>query len=72
MSTEYVVLTIGAVAAGVYVFRDSIFPSSSKAPPTLIKSVANGIGDVDSRDFVAKMKAGVCGLIYITKEERKS
>jgi hypothetical protein len=63
MTSEYIVLTLGAVAAGVYVFRDSIFSGSSKTNPPLIKNVANGIADGDSRDFVAKMKAGVRGLI---------
>lgn len=64
MSSEYFVLTLGAVVAAVYVFRDSIFgtePKVSAAP------IGNGVknmnaipGGGDPRDFVARMKASVC------------
>jgi hypothetical protein len=60
MNTEYLVLTAGAVAAGVFVFRDAIFGTPSRAPTP----VPNGKAriDEDDRDFVRRMKAGVSTL----------
>lgn len=59
MASEYIVLAIGAVAAGAFVFRDAIFGGSPKAPPMAINSKAAVLGGGDPRDFVARMTAGV-------------
>lgn len=67
MSSEYLVLTLGAVAAGVYVFRDSLFGTGPKTAPVVnnIKTALPGGGD--PRDFVARMKAGVrnCSVNHV-------
>jgi NADPH-ferrihemoprotein reductase len=62
MSSEYLMLTLGAVAAGVYVFRDSLFGTAPKSSPAVnnVKTVLPGGGD--PRDFVARMKASVCPI----------
>jgi hypothetical protein len=64
MSSEYLVLTLGAVAAGVYVFRDSLFGTGPKSSPALnnAKTVTTLPGGGDPRDFVARMKASVCPI----------
>jgi NADPH-ferrihemoprotein reductase len=59
MASEYVVLLIGAVAAAAFVFRDSIFGGSPKAPPVPVSAKSTMVGGGDPRDFVARMKAGV-------------
>jgi len=59
-SSDVVVLTLGVVLAALYLFRGSIFSSSDdkKVPQLNNKAAHAGVGD--PRDFVAKMKAGVC------------
>lgn len=57
-SSDVLVLTLGVVLAALYLFRESIFPSSdTKKVPQLNNKTAN-TGGADPRDFVAKMKAG--------------
>lgn len=58
-SSDFVVLGVGVILAALYLFKDSIFPSSKSkfAPSTTSKVVSNGSGN--PRDFVAKMKEGV-------------
>jgi NADPH-ferrihemoprotein reductase len=59
-SSDIFVLVIGVVVAALYLFRDQIFVASKQktvAPPT---KAANGTGN--PRDFIAKMKEGVCTL----------
>ncbi|KAG8803503.1 NADPH-cytochrome P450 reductase [Serendipita sp. 398] len=64
MSSEYLVLTLGAAVAGVYVFRDVIFGTSSKAPPVVTSNSKAAVeGGGDPRDFVARMKAGKKRLV---------
>ncbi|KLO17258.1 riboflavin synthase domain-like protein [Schizopora paradoxa] len=55
-SSDTVVLGVGVILAGLYLFKDAIFaPSKSKSVPVpTSKSQANGSGN--PRDFVAKMK----------------
>ena len=59
MASEYVVLAIGAVAAGAFVFRDAIFGGPPKALPPPVSTKNAMVGGGDPRDFVARMKAGV-------------
>lgn len=58
-SSDVVVLGLGVVLAGLYLFREQIFsPSKPKATvPTGPKGGANGFAN--PRDFIEKMKAGV-------------
>jgi len=59
-SSDVIVLGLGAVLAGLYLFKDTLFSSSKPkiaAVPT--KGTANGSGN--PRDFIAKMKEGVRG-----------
>ncbi len=63
-SSDTVVLGVGVVIAGLYLFKDAIFaPSKSKSVPVpTSKSQANGSGN--PRDFVAKMKETVSCPVY--------
>ena len=63
ISSDTLVLVLGVVLAALYLFRDQIFSSSSKSktPVPLVKE-ANGHGN--PRDFVEKMKAGVCRSLF--------
>ncbi|CCA67669.1 probable NADPH-cytochrome P450 reductase [Serendipita indica DSM 11827] len=63
MGSEYVMLTFGAVVAAVFVFRDSLFGTSSKAPPVVNNVKPAVVGGGDPRDFVARMKAGKKRLV---------
>ena len=57
-SSDVVILGLGIVLAGLYLFKDSIFPSKSSSVPVVpSKAIANGSGN--PRDFVAKMKEAV-------------
>jgi NADPH-ferrihemoprotein reductase len=59
-SSDVVILALGVVLAAVYLFRDQIFvPSKSNAIPSAATKV---LDSGDTRDFVAKMKAGVSFL----------
>jgi hypothetical protein len=58
-SPDALVLVLGIVLAGLYLFRDQVFSSSSK-PKTTTLPVKEANGHGNPRDFVAKMKAGVC------------
>jgi len=66
MASEYIVLAVGAVAAGAFVFRDTIFGGSPKAPPIALNAKAAILGGGDPRDFVARMKAGVSSCSTLT------
>lgn len=56
-SSDVVILALGVVLAAVYLFRDQIFvPTKSNAIPSAATKV---LDSGDTRDFVAKMKAGV-------------
>lgn len=56
-SSDVVVLGLGIVLAGLYLFKDQLFSSSKpKIAPVASKSAANGSGN--PRDFIAKMKDG--------------
>jgi len=57
-SPDALVLFLGIVLAGLYLFRDQVFSSSSK-PKTTTLPVKEANGHGNPRDFVAKMKAGV-------------
>lgn len=57
-SSDVVVLGLGVVLAGLYLFKDQLFAASKpKIAPVANKSAANGSGN--PRDFIAKMKEGV-------------
>lgn len=61
-SSDVAILALGVVLAAAYLFRDSIFSSSSpKAVPVAPSKLSNGHGN--PRDFVAKMKEGKKRLI---------
>ncbi|KAF6757575.1 cytochrome P450 oxidoreductase [Ephemerocybe angulata] len=56
-SSDVVVLGLGVVLAGLYLFKDQLFAASKpKLAPVATKSSANGSGN--PRDFIAKMKDG--------------
>jgi hypothetical protein len=59
LSTDVLVLVLGVVLAALYLFRDQIF-SSSATPKTTAPPVKEANGHGNPRDFVEKMKAGVC------------
>ena len=63
ISSDTLVLVLGVVLAALYLFRDQIFNSSSK-PKTPAPTVKEANGDGNPRDFVAKMKAGVCRSFF--------
>ena len=65
-SSDVIILGLGVVLAGVYLFRDTLFAAAKpKAAPAVSAKVANGSGN--PRDFIAKMKEGVRALFhYIT------
>ena len=69
-SSDVVVLVLGVVLASLYLFRDQLFSSSPK-PKTSAPTVKEANGHGNPRDFVEKMKAGVCHLLlslhYISK-----
>ncbi|KAG0700433.1 hypothetical protein DFH29DRAFT_931907 [Suillus ampliporus] len=61
-SSDAAILALGVVLAAAYLFRDSIFSSSSpKAVPVAPSKLTNGHGN--PRDFIAKMKEGNKRLI---------
>ncbi|KAG1776177.1 hypothetical protein EV702DRAFT_971934 [Suillus placidus] len=61
-SSDVAILALGVVLAAAYLFRDSIFSSSTpKAVPVAPSKLANGHGN--PRDFIAKMKQGKKRLI---------
>jgi len=63
-SSDVAILALGVVLAAAYLFRDSIFSSSTpKAVPVVPSKLANGHGN--PRDFIAKMKDGVSHLHQI-------
>lgn len=56
-SSDVIILGLGVVLAGVYLFRDTLFAAAKpKAAPAVSAKVANGSGN--PRDFIAKMKEG--------------
>lgn len=58
-SSDVAVLAVGVVLAAIYLFRDQLFAPSSKSKAVAVPSKdSNGGGN--PRDFVAKLKAGVC------------
>lgn len=61
-SSDVLILALGVALAALYLFRDSLFAASKpKAALTTSKSLNDAGGN--SRDFVAKMKAGVSVVI---------
>ncbi|KAG2740835.1 hypothetical protein P692DRAFT_20752478 [Suillus brevipes Sb2] len=61
-SSDVAILALGVVPAAAYLFRDSIFSSSTpKSVPVAPSKFANGHGN--PRDFIAKMKEGKKRLI---------
>ena len=65
ISSDTLVLVLGVVLAALYLFRDQIFNSSSK-PKTPVVPVKETNGNGNPRDFVQKMKAGVCCCSFFT------
>lgn len=64
VSSDVLVLVLGVVLAALYLFRDQVFSSSTKAKTTSLPAKeTNGHGN--PRDFVAKMKAGVGYFFYL-------
>ena len=63
ISSDALVLVLGVVLAALYLFRDQIFSSSSK-PKTPALPVKESNGHGNPRDFVQKMKAGVCRSFF--------
>src|SRR6267142_366944 len=59
VSSDVLVLVLGVVLAALYLFRDQVF-SSSTTQKTTTPAVKETNGHGNPRDFVAKMKAGVC------------
>lgn len=58
-TSDVVILALGVTLAAAYLFRDQIFSSKPKSAPVAAHSkIANGGGN--PRDFIAKMKEGVC------------
>ena len=58
ISSDSLVLVLGAVLAALYLYRDQLFNSTAK-PKTNSLPTKAASGHGDPRDFVAKMKAGV-------------
>jgi hypothetical protein len=60
-STELAVGGLAVAAAGLYIFREQIFPAGGAAPAKAAASAAaSALSDGgDPRDFVAKLKAAV-------------
>lgn len=68
-ASDVVILGLGVVLAGLYLFKDQIFSSkASKVPVVPSKSAANGGGN--PRDFVAKMKETVRPTAFISHSGR--
>jgi len=63
-SSDVVVLVLGVVLASLYLFRDQLFNSSPK-PKTTTPTVKEANGHGNPRDFVEKMKDGVCHLLLL-------
>lgn len=60
ISSDTLVLVLGVVLAALYLFRDQIFNSSSKPKTPVVSVKETNALDGNPRDFVQKMKAGVC------------
>ncbi|KAJ2913683.1 hypothetical protein MD484_g6729, partial [Candolleomyces efflorescens] len=61
-SSDVVVLGLGVVLAGLYLFKDQLFATSKpKIAPLASKTALNGSGN--PRDFIAKMKDGKKRLV---------
>lgn len=58
VSSDVVVLVLGVTFAALYLFRDQLFSRAKKSAIQLPAKTANGSGN--PRDFVSKMKEGVC------------
>ena len=71
-SSDLVVVVLFLALGSLYLFKDSLFVSKSKDIPIAGKFAGganvNGAADagVDSRDFVAKLKATVCSVLVQT------
>ena len=59
-SQDVAILGVGGAAAVLYLFRDQIFSSKTSSVP--VPTTKSAAGEGNPRDFVAKMKAGVCRL----------
>jgi len=59
VSSDVYILAAGVLAASLYLFRGSIFPSSEPSKPTTSAPVRPLEGQGDPRNFVEKMKKGV-------------
>ena len=60
VSNDVVIVGVAAALVGVYFLRDKLFASK---PSTLAVPTKSVEGGGDPRDFIAKMKEGVCALI---------
>ncbi|KAJ7600434.1 putative cytochrome P450 oxidoreductase [Mycena floridula] len=60
-SSDVVVLAVGLVLAGLYLFRDQLFAAAKPKTVPIPSKVANGSGN--PRDFIAKMKEGKKRLV---------
>lgn len=56
-TSDVAILGAGVVIAGVYLFREQIFSSKPKEAAPIAKFTD---GDENPRDFIQKMKDGVC------------
>ncbi|KAN0139896.1 hypothetical protein V8E53_002558 [Lactarius tabidus] len=62
ISSDSLVLVLGAVLAALYLYRDQVFNSTTK-PKTTSLPAKEASGHGNPRDFVAKMKAGKKRLV---------
>lgn len=62
-NSDVAILGLGVVLAGAYLFRDQIFTSKQKVVPVAPTKTSNGHSN--PRDFIAKMKEGVCSLFFL-------
>lgn len=60
-TSDIVILALGVTLAAAYLFRDQLFAASKpKAAPLASAGNKTANGSGNPRDFIAKMKEGVC------------
>ncbi|EIN12678.1 NADPH-dependent cytochrome P450 oxidoreductase [Punctularia strigosozonata HHB-11173 SS5] len=64
-TSDLVILGLGAVLAGVYLFKDQIFSSSKPKTAVPLQQKGGSNGFSNPRDFIEKMKAGKKRLLIL-------
>ena len=62
--SDILILALGVILAALYLFRDQLF-AASKPRTTVIANSKAANGSANPRDFIGKMKDGVCNTTFV-------